>query len=72
MVGPPAGHFVRLAVFLHTMHRLARSWLCFSINAYGHRGGLKMSIEMIIAVSVMAVIFIVISMAMQKSKSKKS
>jgi preprotein translocase subunit SecG len=30
-----------------------------------------MSTEMIIAVSVMAVIFIVISMVMQKNKSKK-
>ncbi len=35
-------------------------------------GGLKMSTEMIIAVSVMAVVFIVVSWIMQKNKSKKS
>lgn len=31
-----------------------------------------MSLEMIIAVSVMAVVFIVVSMVIQKNKSKKS
>ena len=42
------------------------------INELRTHGGLKMSIEMIIAVSVMVVVFIVVSWIMQKNKSKKS
>jgi uncharacterized membrane protein YcaP (DUF421 family) len=43
-----------------------------NINELRTYGGLKMSTEMIIAVSVMAVVFIVVSWIMQKNKSRKS
>jgi lipoprotein signal peptidase len=60
MVGPPARLYVWLAA------------LYLGKNEPRAYGGLKMSMEMISVVAVIAVLFIVVSWILQKSKSKKS